>query len=282
MMKQKLIQELLEFSIINIDKPSGPTSFKVDEIIKKALKLRKTSHFGTLDPKVTGILPIALSRACKLSEFFMHKDKTYVGIMHLHSDISKEKLKREMQAFKGRIKQVPPKRSKVKRQEREREVKKFEILEKKGKDILFLAEVQAGTYIRKLIHDLGQKIGGAHMTELRRTKAGIFPEPAVSMYEFSEAVKEYNEGKEEKLRKILIPAETAIKKIMPIAEVKESEVEKLLTGKPIFKTDLKIVPKEELFAIFLKEKFIGIYKKTTVQEGDIVAKPEFVLQPVNI
>ena len=64
-MNQKTISELLKFSIVNIDKPSGPTSFQTDEFIKRALGLKKTSHFGTLDPKVTGVLPVALNRACK-------------------------------------------------------------------------------------------------------------------------------------------------------------------------------------------------------------------------
>lgn len=67
---KKTIKELLEFGIINIDKSSGPTSFDVSEFVKKKLGLRKTSHFGTLDPKVTGVLPVALNRACKLTGFF--------------------------------------------------------------------------------------------------------------------------------------------------------------------------------------------------------------------
>jgi H/ACA ribonucleoprotein complex subunit 4 len=63
--QKKSTKELLEFGIINIDKSSGPTSFNVSEFVKKSLKLKKTAHFGTLDPKVTGVLPVALSRACK-------------------------------------------------------------------------------------------------------------------------------------------------------------------------------------------------------------------------
>ncbi len=88
--KQKSIKELLEFGIINLDKPSGPTSFKTAEMVKNKLNLRKMSHFGTLDPKVTGVLPIATNRACKLTRWFMKKDKTYVGIMKIHKKIDKE------------------------------------------------------------------------------------------------------------------------------------------------------------------------------------------------
>ena len=67
--KGKTTEELLEFGIINIDKSSGPTSFNVSHYVKKKLNLRKTSHFGTLDPKVTGVLPVSLNRACKLMGF---------------------------------------------------------------------------------------------------------------------------------------------------------------------------------------------------------------------
>ena len=87
---KKSISKLLDFSIINLDKPSGPTSFSVDEIIKEKLDLKKASHFGTLDPAVTGVLPVALNRACKLLGYFIRKDKTYVGIMRLHSDVDEK------------------------------------------------------------------------------------------------------------------------------------------------------------------------------------------------
>ena len=76
--QEKSIKELLEFGILNIDKPSGPTSFSVSDFVREKLKglgVRKTSHFGTLDPKVTGVLPIALNRACKLTGYFMKKKK---------------------------------------------------------------------------------------------------------------------------------------------------------------------------------------------------------------
>jgi H/ACA ribonucleoprotein complex subunit 4 len=275
--REKPIKELINFSIINMDKPSGPTSFQTDLFVKQALGLSKTSHFGTLDPMVTGVLPIALSRACKLAEYFMHKDKVYVGIMKIHKEISIEELqKRINEEFTGKIMQLPPRKSRVKRQEREREIKKFEIIEKNGNDIIFIAEVQAGTYIRKLVSDLGDKIGGAHMTELRRTKASIFSEEDenfVDLYKFKEAVEEYNAGNEEKLREILIPAEI-ISTILPVVQAKEASLKILLTGKPLFRIDLESEPDEEIFAVFYKDKFIEVAKKSS--EGDIIARPQFV------
>ena len=276
--KEKTIKELLEFSIVNMDKPSGPTSFGVDEKIKKWLGLRKTSHFGTLDPKVTGVLPIALNRACKLSDYFMHKDKIYIGIMRIHKDLKKDELEKEMKKFIGKIMQLPPIKSRVKRAIREREIKKFDIIEITKKEVLFLADVEAGTYIRKLCSDLGEHIGGAHMAELRRTKASIFSEQDesfVNLYEFKEAVDEYKAGNEDKLRKILIPAEI-ISTILPTIQVKEKAVKQLLTGKPLMEKDIKGKIKEipEKFVIFHKDRFIEVAKK--VDEGEIIARPEFV------
>ncbi|HJX51057.1 MAG TPA: RNA-guided pseudouridylation complex pseudouridine synthase subunit Cbf5, partial [Candidatus Nanoarchaeia archaeon] len=121
--ESKTIKELLEFGIINLDKSSGPTSFDVSHLIKKRLNLNKTSHFGTLDPKVTGVLPVALNRACKLTGFFLGEDKEYVGIMRIHEDISIEAIKKAIEEkFTGKILQTPPVKSRVKRQEREREI----------------------------------------------------------------------------------------------------------------------------------------------------------------
>jgi len=277
-MKQtKSIQELLNFSIINLDKPSGPTSFSVSNFIRKSLNLNKSSHFGTLDPNTSGVLPVALGRACRLNEYFMHKDKIYVGIMRLHSDISQEKLEEQMKLFLGKITQLPPVRSRVKRAPREREIKKFEILEKENKDTLFEAEVQAGTYIRKLISDLGEKIGGAHMLELRRTKASIFSEEdSITLYDFEKAVEANKNGDETLLRKILIPAQDALKKVISFVEedINPKLLKQMLTGKPLIKGDVKKLPLEDIFALFNKEKLIGVYRKK--DEGDIIARPEFV------
>ena len=276
MKQQKLIQDLLNFSLIIIDKPSGPTSFSVSNYIRKTLNLSKTSHMGTLDPQVTGVLPITLGRACRLSDYFMHKDKEYVGIMCLHADVSLEELKVAAQKFVGKIEQLPPVRSSVKRALRIREVKSFEILEKTDKDVLFKTTVQAGTYIRKLIHDLGEKIGGAHMLELRRTKASIFrEEETITLYEFDSLVQTMKNNDEKPIRKYLIPAEDAIKKVLPVVEIAEKNLAKIYTGKPLLKEDLtSAIPKGEIFAAFAKEKFVGVYRK--VDEKDIIAKPEFV------
>ena len=280
---KKTILELLEFGIINIDKPSGPTSFDVSDFVRKTFGLRKTSHFGTLDPKVTGVLPIALNRACKLTGFFLGENKEYIGVMKIHKDIPLDKIKKMIkEKFTGKIMQKPPVKSRVARIEREREIINFKILEKKEKDILFRTEVQGGTYIRKLCDDLGKELGvGAHMLELRRTRAGIFEEAGiVNLYDFEKAVDEYKKGNEEKLRKIIIPGEI-ITELYPVVNVKSDIIDRLLHGSPLFSKDVDSKNKSELegkVCVFSGDKFIGVY--SIVNQGEIFAKPEFVLQPI--
>ncbi|HLC78627.1 MAG TPA: RNA-guided pseudouridylation complex pseudouridine synthase subunit Cbf5 [Candidatus Nanoarchaeia archaeon] len=287
--QQKSLKELMEFGIINIDKPSGPTSFDVSEHVMKKLGLRKTSHFGTLDPKVTGVLPVALNRACKLTGYFLGEDKVYVGIMRLHEEISIEKLKEVIkEKFLGVIKQTPPVKSRVARVEREREIKSFEILEQDGKDFLFKTHVQGGTYIRKLCDDLGKELGiGAHMLELRRVKAGIFEEDgkeyaSINLYDFDKTVDEFKKGNEKPLRDIIIPGET-ITKLHPIVEIDKECVERVLRGQPIYEKNLskKVKEKyeeEKIVCVFSKDRFIGMFK--IMNKDNVFAKSEFTMQEI--
>lgn len=276
--QQKSLKELLEFGIINIDKPSGPTSFDVSELVMKKLGLRKTSHFGTLDPKVTGVLPIALNRACKLTGYFLGEDKVYVGIMRLHDDLSIEQVEKAIKAkFLGKIKQTPPVKSRVKRVEREREIKSFEILEQNGKDFLFKTHVQGGTYIRKLCDDLGKELGiGAHMLELRRIKAGIFEETkAYTLYDLDRAVDD-----EAKLKEMIIPGEV-ITQLFLIVEIEEESVSRILHGQPIYDKDLSKKYKVEegkMICVFSRDKFIGMFK--VINKDKIFAKSEFTMQEI--
>ena len=285
--KDKSIKELLEFGIINVNKPSGPTSFDVSDFVRKTLDARKTSHFGTLDPKVTGVLPIALNRACKLTGFFLGEDKEYIGIMRIHEDVSLSKIKEAIKkSFTGKIMQKPPVRSRVKREEREREIMNFELIEKEGKDILFRAEVQGGTYIRKLVDDLGKNLGvGAHMLELRRVRAGIFKEndekyPSVNLYDFEKAVDEYKAGKEGKLKNIIILGDV-VSELFPVVQIKESYSKKLLHGSPIHTEYLKgeVKTEEGKVCVFAGDRFIGVY--SVVNKEGIFAKADFVLQAIS-
>jgi H/ACA ribonucleoprotein complex subunit 4 len=281
--QNKSIKQLLEFGIINLDKPADCTSFDVSDYVRRKLKLRKTSHFGTLDPMVTGVLPIALNRACKLTGFFLGEDKEYIGTMRIHEDVPVEKIEEAIKkGFIGKIMQLPPVRSRVKRQEREREIKNFKILRKEEKNISFVVECQGGTYIRKLVHDLGEEMGiGAHMIGLRRIRAGIFKEEEIiSKENFEKAVEEYENGNDKNLRDIIIPAEI-VSEVYDSVRIKKDDLKHILTGKPIHKNDLiknEKFEKGQIICVFLENKFIGMYKVSN--NNDIFAMPEFVLQTI--
>jgi len=275
--EEKPIEGLINFSILNVDKPTEHTSFDVVARIRGIFNTKRVGHFGTLDPKVTGVLPICLNKACKLSEFFMHHDKEYIGKMSIHKEISRAKLEKEMEKFIGKITQKPPVKSSVKRVERERTVNKFRIKDIDGKVVGFHCDVEAGTYIRKLIHDLGEGIGGAHMIKLVRVRAGLFN--IKQSHTIEEIQKAYSlwkkKGDESELRKMLIPAEI-ITKIYPPVQVKEELVQSLLNGKPLIEEDidLKEIEDSDIFVIFNKDKFIGMYGK--VDQEKIIAKPKMV------
>jgi len=278
----KPIAELLNFSLINIDKPVGPTSYSISEFVKRQLSLKKTSHMGTLDPKVTGVLPITLGRACKLADYFIKHDKSYVGILQTHKEQNIAELQKLIDDnFVGKIKQTPPHRSAVKREERERVVYSWKLLESSedGRSFLFECKVEGGTYIRKICSDLGEMIDGAHMGELRRTEAGIFDEKTiVNLFDFKSAVDKYKDGNEEDLRKMLISAEDAIKKVLPFVKVEKKAVKGLHIGRPLFRDsiigDIGNIKTDDRFAVFCGNQFIGIYRRTT--EELIFGRSEFV------
>ncbi len=162
---------------------------------------------------MTGVLPVALGRATRIVQYLLTAGKEYVGIMHLHKEIKAKDIEIAFKKFTGKIQQKVPLRSAVKRQVREREVYYINILEINGKDVLFKVGVQAGTYIRKLVHDIGLYLKvGAHMTELRRTKAGPFGESSlVTLHDLRDYYVYYKEDNDEKkLRKVLQPIEKGI------------------------------------------------------------------------
>jgi H/ACA ribonucleoprotein complex subunit 4 len=289
--QDKTMEELIKFSILNMDKPSNCTSFDVVDRVRKLFGLEKCGHFGTLDPQVTGVLPICLEKACKVQEYFMHRDKIYIGKMKLHKKISKKQLETAMKKFIGKINQLPPRISRVKRIVREREVKKFKLIDynKEKREASFIAEVQAGTYIRKLIDDLGKTLEiGAQMTELRRIKAGLFSEKDsefTTIENIEEAFKEFKKGNESLLRKLLIPAEI-ITELLPVIEVKSEFIEKLYHGSPFFdempinlKKAKEIIKTNEPFGVIAENKLIEIAKfSDKFEQKSILAKAETVLK----
>ena len=208
------IKQLLDYGIINLDKPAGPSSHQVSAYVQQILKIKKSGHSGTLDPGVTGILPTALGAGTRVVQSLLSAGKEYVCLMRLHQPHSEADVKAALEKFTGKIKQLPPVKSAVKRQWRYRNIYYNEFLDMDGEDVLFRVGCQAGTYIRKLCHDLGQYLGGgAHMAELRRTKAGPFQEDQtlITLHDLKDAFAFYKEDNDESyLRKCIQPLEAAV------------------------------------------------------------------------
>lgn len=254
-------------NILILDKPAGITSHDACDEVKKILNVEKAGHAGTLDPNVTGVLVIALNDAVKILRLLSGLPKEYVGTAKLHQDISQEKLEQVIEKkFLGKIKQIPPKRSRVKRQEREREVFDFEVLEKNGRDFTFQVLCQAGTYIRKLMDDLGRELGiGCHMTSLRRIKQGPFLE--------EESVKIEDMNDKNKLNKSMLKMEEIVKRLeIKTIKLNEKQEEDVKHGRFL---NVKVdVEEEEIFvALDHKEKVLALMIK---REERI--KPERVIE----
>ncbi|MFB6241937.1 MAG: RNA-guided pseudouridylation complex pseudouridine synthase subunit Cbf5 [Candidatus Nanosalina sp.] len=229
--EKRSAEQLLDKGIVLIDKPFGPTSKQVTTWIKEELGLKKAGHFGTLDPNATGVLPIGLNSATRINNALAQADKEYVFEAELEEEKTEEELKETLQSFKGINKQVPPEKSAVKQEEREREVYGIEFLEKDGKNLLACVECESGFYVRVLIDQLGEKLDTeAEMVELRRTQVGEITEDELStIQDLVDAYHFYHDGEEEKLKEILQPIEKGVQHLKKIA-IKDSAVNAVANG----------------------------------------------------
>ncbi len=227
------IEEHIRKGVVPLDKPPGPTSHEVVAWIKRMFGLSKAGHGGTLDPKVTGVLPVALEEATKIIGMVVHTPKEYICVMQLHEPVEEKRLVEALRVFTGTIYQRPPLRSSVKRSLRTKTIYEIELLEYTGRYALMRVLCDPGTYMRKLCHDIGLYLGvGAHMRELRRTKSGPFREAhgLVRLQELSEALYRWREeGKEDLLRKYILPMEYAVSHLKKVV-VRDSAVDALAHG----------------------------------------------------
>jgi H/ACA ribonucleoprotein complex subunit 4 len=227
-------EDYIRYGVINLDKPAGPTSHEVAAWTKKIMHLTRIGHGGTLDPKVTGVLPITLEDSTKIVQALLHSGKEYVCVMKLHGDAKEEQVKKVLSEFEDVIYQRPPLRASVKRQLRTRRIYYMDFMEIDGRNNLFKVGCEGGTYIRKLCYDIGEILGcGAHMQELRRTRAGPFVEDSgnkVTLHEVAYWFAEWQEKKEDKiLHEFIQPMETALA-LIPKIVVRDSAVAALCHG----------------------------------------------------
>ena len=195
--------------VLVIDKPVGPTSYRIVQTVRRQLQ-SKVGHTGTLDPLASGVLPLVLGRATRLARFFQSHDKEYVAEVQLGRTtdtydregtvlqerpvppLTREEVRGLLDRFQGTLKQLPPMYSAIKvggrklyelarkNEEQPRPLRtvsiyRIDLLDNQPDIWKLRVHCSSGTYIRSLAYDLGETIGcGAHLANLRRTRAGIF------------------------------------------------------------------------------------------------------------
>ena len=182
---------------------------------------------------MTGVLPVTLEESRKIVQALLLSGKEYVCLMKLHGDISETRVKDVLKEFEDTIYQRPPLRASVKRQLRTRRIYYIDFLEMDGRNVLFKVGCEGGTYIRKLCFDIGEVLGcGAHMQELRRTRAGPFVEEEgiVTLHDVAYWFMEWqNSGDDTILRKIIQPMEKALA-LVPKIYIRDSAVDAICHG----------------------------------------------------
>lgn len=223
--------------MINLDKPSNPSSHEVVAWMKRILRAEKTGHSGTLDPKVTGCLIVCIDRATRLVKSQQGAGKEYVCVIRLHDKIpgGEAQFRRALETLTGALFQRPPLISAVKRQLRIRTIHESKLYEFDNDRHLgvFWVSCEAGTYIRTLCVHLGLLLGvGAHMQELRRVRSGAMDENSglVTLHDVLDAQWMYDNQRDESyLRKVIKPLETLLTSYKRIV-VKDSAVNAVCYG----------------------------------------------------
>ncbi|XP_041668578.1 H/ACA ribonucleoprotein complex subunit DKC1 [Cheilinus undulatus] len=208
------IHDYVRSGFINLDKPANPSSHEVVAWIRRILRVEKTGHSGTLDPKVTGCLIVCVDRATRLVKSQQSAGKEYVGIVRLHNAIESEHaLARALETLTGALFQRPPLIAAVKRQLRVRTIYESKLIEYDPERRLgiFWVSCEAGTYIRTLCVHLGLMLGvGGQMQELRRVRSGVLGEKdhMVTMHDVLDAQWQLDHNKDESyLRRVIFPLE---------------------------------------------------------------------------
>jgi len=229
--EERTVDELLADGVVVIDKPAGPTSHQVTSWVGGILGADKAAHGGTLDPRVTGVLPVGVGAAVRAMDALHYGTKAYVGVMRMHGNVERTRIEAVAREFTDEVFQTPPMRSAVKRELRSRRIHSLRILEVLGRDVLFDVVCDAGTYIRSLCVDIGDALAvGAHLQDLRRTRAGALDEgTAVSLHDLKDAFEDHLAGRSDALRSMLHPKEVLLAQI-PKVEVKDSAVDAICHG----------------------------------------------------
>ncbi|KAI0196655.1 pseudouridine synthase [Xylaria flabelliformis] len=284
------LKNYIASGVINLDKPSNPSSHEVVAWVKRILRTEKTGHSGTLDPKVTGCLIVCIDRATRLVKSQQGAGKEYVAVIRLHDKLpgGEAQFARALETLTGALFQRPPLISAVKRQLRIRTIHESRVIEFDNDRHLgiFWVSCEAGTYIRTLCVHMGLLLGvGAHMQELRRVRSGAMDETKdlVTLHDVLDAQWQYDNTRDESyLRKVISPLETLLTSYKRIV-VKDSTVNAICYGAKLMipgllRYEADIEAHEEVVIMTTKGEAIalGIAMMSTVEmsscDHGVVAK----------
>ncbi|MFW9895370.1 MAG: RNA-guided pseudouridylation complex pseudouridine synthase subunit Cbf5 [Candidatus Thorarchaeota archaeon] len=263
--EKRSIDQRLQYGVINLDKPSGPTSHEVVSWVRKILGISNAGHGGTLDPKVTGILPCALGRATRALSALLNAGKEYVGVLYLHAPEKLSRIEKIFKLFTGKIYQRPPLVSSVARKLRIREIYYTKVLELNNNHVLFKIGCEAGTYVRKFCFDIGEALSsGAHMLELRRTRVGNFTEDntLITLQNLKDAFTIFQlENEDRYLRKIILPMESIVSHL-PKIYIRDTAVDAICHGADLASAgicyiDARIKPNMLVALMTMKKELVG-------------------------
>lgn len=270
--------------LVLLNKPKGKTSFWAASALKRIYNTKRIGHTGTLDPLATGVLPILVGRATRLSQYILGADKRYTAtvlfgvktdtlditgevLSKTECDVKREDLEQVLPRFTGKINQIPPMFSAIKKQgvrlyelarkgetverePREIEIKQIKIIEKKEKNVFLLDVIcSKGTYIRSLADDIGDALGvGATLTDLVRTEtAGFRIEECFSLEEISQ-----------NSEKTLYSADKAIPHF-PSVKVTANQKTRFLHGGELSIERLKDFDfGEGIYKVYFEDEFLGL------------------------
>ena len=294
--------------IVNIIKPTGMTSHDVVSKVRKILNIKKVGHTGTLDPDASGVLPICIGKATKVSELILNKDKGYICELTLgittdtydssgeilekcdNFNISLEELEKAFDSQRGQIKQLPPMYSALKingkrmcdlvrsgradeieLKYRDINIKKLDILSYKDNKVMFYVKCSKGTYVRSICYDVGQVLGcGGHMSFLLRTESGKFNlENSITLDE----LELFNQNNE--LDKYLYDIDYVLSNLGTI-DINPLAVKSYVNGaivypKGFIKKDFN--ENDELVRVYTKGDFLGVGKLVKV-DGTLCLKSD--------
>ena len=287
--------------IVNILKPTGMTSHDVVSRVRKILNIKKVGHTGTLDPDASGVLPICIGKATKVSELILNKDKGYICELTLgittdtydssgeilekceDFNVSLDELEKAFDSQRGEIKQLPPMYSALKingkrmcdlvrsgrsdeieLKYRDVNIKKLEILSYKDNKVMFYVKCSKGTYVRSICYDVGQVLGcGGHMSFLLRTESGKFNLDNSITLEELEVFKE-NETLDNYLYDIdYVLSNLGLIDINPLA-VKSFVNGAIVYPKGFIKKEFK--ENDKLVRVYTKGEFLGVGKLIKVDD----------------